>query len=144
MPIPENELTWNADTIADFRAHEGRITAGPLTGSNLLLMTSMGVRSGKPRTAPLGYTRDGERYIVVGSNSGRDQQAEWVANIAADPIVTVEVGTETFQARAEVTRDAERRRLLDAHIEAIPIFGRYETMTDRELPVVALERLDPD
>ena len=141
MPIPENEIAWNAGTIADFRAHEGRITAGPLAGSNLLLLTSTGVRSGKPRTAPLGYTRDGDRYVVVGSNSGRDQQAEWIANIAADPIVTVEVGTEMFQARAEITRDAERRRLLDAHIAAIPIFGRYETMTDRELPVVALERL---
>lgn len=144
MPIPESEHSWNAGTIADFRAHEGRITAGPLAGSNLLLLTSTGTRSGKPRTAPLGYTRDGERYIVVGSNSGRDEQAEWVANITADPIVTVEVGTETFQARAEQTRDAERRRLLDAHIAAIPIFGRYETMTDRELPVVALERLDSD
>jgi deazaflavin-dependent oxidoreductase (nitroreductase family) len=144
MPIPEGEQTWNAGTIADFRAHEGRITTGPLAGSNLLLMTSSGVRSGRPRTAPLGYTRDGERYIVVGSNSGRDEQAEWVANILAHPIVTVEVGTETFQARTEVTQGPERRRLLDAHIEAIPIFGRYETMTTRELPVVLLERIDPD
>ncbi len=107
-------------------------------------MTSTGVRSGEPRTAPLGYTRDGARYVVVASNSGRDQQAEWVANIVADPIVTVEVGTETFQARTEVTQGAERRRLLDAHIAAIPIFGRYESMTSRELPVVILERLDPD
>ena len=143
MPIPDSELTWNAGTIADFRAHEGRITAGPLAGSNLLLMTSTGLRSGEPRTAPLGYTRDGERYVVVGSNSGRDEHAEWVANIAADPIVAVEVGTETFKARTKVTQGAERRRLLDAHIAAIPIFARYETITARELPVVTLERFDP-
>lgn len=142
MPIPDTEHEWNAGTIADFRAHGGRITAGPLAGSNLLLMTSTGVRSGQPRTAPLGYTRDGDRYVVVGSNSGRDEQAEWVANITADPIVTVEVGTETFQARTEVTHGDERRRLLDAHIQAIPIFARYETMTERELPVVVLERID--
>ena len=143
MPIDERELGWNAGTIADFRAHEGQITTGPLAGSNLLLLTSIGVKSGEPRTAPLGYTRDGARYVVVGSNSGRDNHAEWLTNISADPLVTVEVGTVTFQARAQVTEGAERRRLLDAHIAAIPIFGRYESMTDRELPVVVLDRLEP-
>ena len=57
--------------------------------------------------------------------------------------MTVEVGEDTFQARATVTEGPERRRLLDAHIAANPIFARYEQMTDRELPVVTLERLDP-
>ena len=132
---------WNAIIISDFRAHEGRITEGRLAGSNLLLMTTAGARSGKPSTVPVGYTRDGSRYVIVGSNSGKDRQPAWLANIRANPVVTVEVGTERFRARAVVADGAERRRLLDAHIAAIPIFARYETMTVRELPVVVLERI---
>ena len=59
----------------------------------------------------LGYTRDGDRYVVVGSNSGLPQQPAWLANIRANPVVTVEVGVETFPARATITTGAERQRL---------------------------------
>ncbi|HEY7827378.1 MAG TPA: nitroreductase/quinone reductase family protein [Candidatus Limnocylindrales bacterium] len=54
---------------------------------------------------------DGERYVVVGSNSGLPDQPAWLANVAANPVVTVEVGPETFQARATINRDDERERL---------------------------------
>jgi len=142
MPVSEQEATWNQAMIADFRAHGGQITQGPLTGSALLLMTSTGAKSGLPRTTPIGYTRDGERYVLVGSNSGRDEQPAWVANVRANPVVEVEVGTETFGATAIIAEGSERRRLLDAHIAAIPIFGRYEQMTTRQLPVIVLSRID--
>jgi deazaflavin-dependent oxidoreductase (nitroreductase family) len=141
MPIDDRETSWNASTIADFRAHDGAITIGPLAGSNILLMTSTGARTGQPHVAPLGYTRDGERYVVVGSNSGRPANPEWLRNIEAQPSVTVEVGTERFQAIATVAAGEGRRRLLDAHIAAIPIFGRYEQMAGRQLPVVTLTRV---
>lgn len=141
MPIDDRETSWNASIIADFHAHAGSITTGPLAGSNLLLMTSTGATTGRPHVAPLGYTRDADRLVVVGSNSGRTWDPAWLRNIRADPVVTVELGTETFQARAAVTTGAERRRLLDAHIAAIPIFARYEAMAGRELPVVTLERI---
>ena len=138
MAKTPGETAWNDAIIADFRAHEGRITQGRLAGAVMLIMTSTGARTGLPRTVPLGYHRDGERYVLVGSNSGRDEQPEWLAN----PIVTVEVGTETFQARATVTGGSERRRLLDARIAAVPIFGDYERKANRELPVIVLERID--
>lgn len=141
MPIDAREIAWNASTIADFRAHQGAITSGPLAGSNLLLMTTAGAVSGEPRVAALGYTRDEDRYVVVGSNSGRSQHPDWLRNIEAKPQVTVEVGDETFEALATVTTGPERRRLLDAHIAAIPIFGRYESMAGRELPVVTIARI---
>ncbi len=140
MPIDSRETSWNASIIADFHAHDGAITSGPLAGSNLLLMTSTGARSGKPHVAPLGYTRDGGRYVVVGSNSGRSQNPEWLRNIQANPSVSVELGPATFRATATIATGAERRRLLDAHIAAIPIFSRYEAMAGRELPVVTLTR----
>jgi deazaflavin-dependent oxidoreductase (nitroreductase family) len=142
MAKTPGETAWNDAIIADFRAHEGRITQGRLAGAVMLIMTSTGARTGLPRTVPLGYHRDGERYVLVGSNSGRDEQPEWLANLRKNPIVTVEVGTETFQARATVTGGSERRRLLDARIAAVPIFGDYERKANRELPVIVLERID--
>jgi deazaflavin-dependent oxidoreductase (nitroreductase family) len=141
MPIDEKESSGNERIAADLRAHGGRSTVPPFVDSNLLLLTSIGATSGQQRTNPLGYTRDGERYIVVGSNSGRGEHPVWLPNILANPLVTVEAAGETFQARATVTEGAERRRLLDAHQADIPIFVKYEEMTDRELPVVILERI---
>lgn len=142
MPIEPAELAWNAGTIKDFREHGGRITEGPLAGANLVLLTTMGARSRSPRTSPVGYTRDAERYVLVGSNSGRPTNSAWLYNLKANPVAMIEVGEETFQVRATVTEGAERRRLLDAHVAAIPAFGEYERMTERELPVVTLERID--
>jgi deazaflavin-dependent oxidoreductase (nitroreductase family) len=136
------ENDWNSSIEADFRAHGGQITEGPLKGASLLLLTSTGARSGLPRLAPVGYHLDSGRYIVVGSNSGRDEQPSWLANVVKDPVVTVEVGAEKFRARAWIAEGAERRRLLDDRIAAIPQFGAYEKMTKRELPVLILERID--
>lgn len=142
MPIDPGEVAWNESTIADFREHGGQITAGPLAGSRLLLVTTTGARSGQSHIAPLGYTMDGDRFVVVGSNSGRPLNPDWLGNVTADPMVTVEVGDSSFQALATVTQGQERGRLLEAHIAAIPIFARYEEMAGRELPVVTFTRID--
>ena len=141
MPSTSDEAAWNDRIIADFHEHAGQITLGRLAGANLLLMTSIGATSGEPRIAPLGYTRDGDRYVVVGSNSGLPQQPGWLANIRANPMVSVEVGVETFQARATITMGAERQRLWAAHVAAIPHFATYEKMVERELQVVTIERV---
>ena len=97
------ELGWNEAIIKDFHDHAGQITLGRLAGSRMLLMTTIGARTSEKHTVPLGYDPDGADYIVVGSNSGLDKHPAWLANIAANPIVTVEVGTESFQARAVPT-----------------------------------------
>jgi deazaflavin-dependent oxidoreductase (nitroreductase family) len=141
MPVEQTEIDWNTAMITDFRAHGGQITQGPLAGSNLLLLTTTGAKTGESRTSPIGYTRDGDRYVIVGSNSGNPSNSAWWYNVKANPVATVEVGEETFQVRATTAEGAERRRLLDAHIAAIPIFARYESMVTREIPVVALERI---
>jgi deazaflavin-dependent oxidoreductase (nitroreductase family) len=141
MPIQPNEVAWNDGIVADFHEHAGQITRGRLAGANLLLMTSIGSKSGEPRISPLGYTRDGDRYVVVGSNSGLAHQPAWLANIRANPVVSVEVGIETFRARASITDGAERQRLWAAHVAKIPYFAVYEQMTERELQVVTIERL---
>lgn len=142
MSRTPEEAAWNEALIADFHAHSGQITLGRLAGATMLVMTSVGARTGLPRTCPLGYHRDGERYVVVGSNSGLAWQPAWLTNVAKNPIVALEVGTEKFQARARITEGSERRRLLDARIAAVPIFGDYERKANRDLPVVVLERID--
>jgi deazaflavin-dependent oxidoreductase (nitroreductase family) len=141
MPRSPGEIAWDQGIVADFHEHAGRITRGRLAGANILLMTSIGAKSGEPRISPLGYTRDGDRYVVVGSNSGLPHQPAWLANIRANPVVSVEVGVETFTARATITVGAERERLWAAHVAQLPHFASYEGMTERELQVVTLERL---
>jgi deazaflavin-dependent oxidoreductase (nitroreductase family) len=142
MPSTAEESSWNDSLMADFRAHGGQITQGRLAGASMLLMTSTGARTGLPRIAPVGYHRDGAGYVVVGSNSGRPEQPAWLANVSKTPVVTVEVGTDKFQARVRITEGAERRRLLDARIAAVPQFGVYEKMVSRDLPVIVLERIE--
>lgn len=144
MPVDTATLDWNDALIADFRSHDGRITIGPMAGASIVLLTTTGAKTGLPRTTPLAYTRDGARYVVVASNSGQSAHPAWFANLLADPVVTVEVRDETFRAQATAVDAAERRRLYDTHAEAMPGFAAYETMTDRVIPVVILERLADD
>ena len=79
--------------------------------------------------------------MVVGSNSGLPHHPAWLANIRANPVVGVEVGIETFEARATITAGAERQRLWEAHVAALPHFANYQKMTEREIQVVVIERL---
>jgi deazaflavin-dependent oxidoreductase (nitroreductase family) len=128
--------------IADFRAHGGRVTSGPFLGRNLLLLTTTGARSGEPRLAPLVYSRDGDRIVVVASKGGAPTNPAWYRNVVANPIVTVELGGETFQARASIAEGEARDRLYAVHAAEHPAFKDYETRTTRVIPVVRLDRID--
>jgi deazaflavin-dependent oxidoreductase (nitroreductase family) len=127
--------------IADFRAHEGQVTSGPFAGRPVLLLTTSGARSGQQRLAPLVYRRDGDRWVIVASKGGAPSHPAWYLNLLADPIVTVEVGGETFEARATVVEGDERERLFAAHAAINPNFTSYQQRTSRIIPVVVLERL---
>jgi deazaflavin-dependent oxidoreductase (nitroreductase family) len=123
--------------IDDFRAHGGQVAQG----GAVLLLTTIGARTGEPRIAPLMYTRDADRYVVVASKGGAPAHPGWYANLVADPVVTVEVGPETFAARATATEEAERDRLFAAHAAAFPFFHGFQEKTSRVIPVVVLERV---
>lgn len=127
--------------ISDFRAHAGHVSSGPFLGKPLLLLTTVGARSGERRIAPVIYTRDGDRYVVVASKGGAPTHPAWYHNLLANPRVEVEVGGETFTATARPVDDpAERRRLYDQQISVLPGFAEYERRTTRVIPVVVLER----
>jgi deazaflavin-dependent oxidoreductase (nitroreductase family) len=135
--IPAN---FNEQIIENFRANRGQVTMAPFAGAPLLLLTTTGARSGKERTSPLAYTRDGERYVIIASKGGAPTNPDWYHNVVANPTVTVEVGAERFRARAFVAQGDERTRLYDAQAAIMPGFAEYQTKTTRQIPVVVLER----
>lgn len=127
--------------IADFRANAGHATSGPFLGRDLLLLTTTGAKSGVKHTTPLTFSRDGDRIVIIASKSGADTNPSWYHNIVANPVVTIEVGVEKFEARATVANAADRRRLYDAHAAINPGFLEYELKTSRTIPVIELQRV---
>lgn len=141
--MSERPPGFDQDIIDQFRANSGRLLTGPFAGRTLLLLTTTGARSGKLLTKPLGFTRDGDRYVVIASKGGSPTNPAWYHNLVANPLVTLEVGAERFTARASVAEGAERQRLYAQQAEQIPVFAKYQEMTARQIPVVVLERV-PD
>jgi deazaflavin-dependent oxidoreductase (nitroreductase family) len=130
---------YNETIIEEFRANGG-VVGGPFEGSTLLLLTTTGAKSGKRHTTPVMYMEDGEHFVVFASKGGAPTSPDWYHNLAANPDVTVEVGTETFEARARVTTGEERDGLFDRQKALRPQFAEYEAKTTRTIPVVVLER----
>ncbi len=125
--------------IAEFRANGGRVGGG-FEGRPLLLLTTMGAKSGKRHTTPVVYLLDGERWLIFASKAGAPTHPGWYHNLVAHPAVTIEVGTETIPATAVVLTGAERDRLYAKQSGLMPIFAEYQSKTTRRIPVVALER----
>ncbi|MBB5953692.1 deazaflavin-dependent oxidoreductase (nitroreductase family) [Saccharothrix tamanrassetensis] len=130
----------NQKVVEEFRANGG-VVGGMFEGRNLLLLTTIGAKSGRERLSPLVYTRDGDRLVIAASYGGAPTSPAWFHNLVANPKVTVEVGTEKFEATATVVQDrAERDRLYAGMVAHAPGFADYEKKTDRVIPVVVLER----
>jgi deazaflavin-dependent oxidoreductase (nitroreductase family) len=127
--------------IEDMRAHGGAVTSGPMAGRPLLLLTTKGAKSGEERRAILTYTRDGDKYVVAGSKSGAPTNPAWYHNLLAHPIVGVEVGGETIEARATNIDGSERDRLWANHVAARPEFAEYPKKSGRVIPMITLERI---
>ncbi len=137
-----DEITdFNRALIAEFRANGGTVT-GPFEHAPLLLLTTTGAKSGLPRTSPVVYTTDGDRLVVIASMGGAPTHPAWYHNLVANPTVTVELPGEQFEARAVPAQDDERARLYRAQADLMPTFDEYQQKTNREIPVVVLERLD--
>ncbi len=130
---------WNSKIIAEFRANEGKV-GGPFDGAPVLLLTTTGRRSGQQRVNPMMYLADDGRLLVFASKSGAPTHPDWYLNLVANPEVTVEVGTETFPARAVVLEGEERDQKYAEQARRYPGFAEYQAGTDRVIPVIALLR----
>jgi len=128
--------------IEDMRAHGGTVTTGPLTGHPLLVMTSTGAKSGEPRRAILTFSRDGDAYVVAGSAGGSPKDPVWLHNLRDHPAVAVEAENRKFDATASIVEDADRDRLWNQHVAALPHFAEYPEQTGRVIPMVRLTPTD--
>jgi deazaflavin-dependent oxidoreductase (nitroreductase family) len=136
----DNINDFNKNLIAEFRANGGKV-GGPFENTSLLLLTTTGAKSGQPRIAPLAYSTDGDRLIIIASKGGAPTNPDWYHNLVANPTVTVEVGNRQYQARATVAEGQERERLFMQVSEQMPGFAEYQQKTTRQLPVVILEEI---
>jgi deazaflavin-dependent oxidoreductase (nitroreductase family) len=109
-------------------------------GVATLLLTTTGRKSGIQRRTALIYRKVGEAYAVVASYGGSPEHPQWYSNLVADPEVTVQVGDDTFAGRARTADDAERAELWPLLAEVWPDYDKYQTKTDRQIPIVLLER----
>ena len=129
---------WNAKIIEEFRANEGRV-GGQFEGAPLLLLHSIGARSGKERVNPMMYQAVGDTYAVLASKGGAPSNPDWYHNLVATPDATIEVGTRTVAVRARFADDVERETIWETQKQRYPGFSDYEASTTRQIPVVILE-----
>ncbi len=109
-------------------------------GVPTLLLTTTGRRSGQPRTTPLIYGRDGERYLVVASRGGAPAHPAWYENLAAQPEVQVQVMADRFRAHARTATAAEKPALWKKMAAIWPPYDEYQARTTRDIPLVIVER----
>jgi deazaflavin-dependent oxidoreductase (nitroreductase family) len=131
----------NQSVIKEFRENQGKV-GGPMAGMPILLLTMTGAKTGRTLVRPLCYSRDGDRVVIIASFGGAPRNPPWYHNLIANPVVTVEVGSEKFKARATQVNGAERDRLFDAQSKLMPFFADYQNKTKRRIPVVTLMRID--
>ncbi len=105
-----------------------------------LLLTTRGRRSGKLRRTALIYGQDGDRYLIVASKGGAPQHPLWYENLSAEPTVEVQVKADKFRARARTAGPDEKARLWPIVTRIWPAYDEYQTKTDRDIPVIILER----
>jgi deazaflavin-dependent oxidoreductase (nitroreductase family) len=125
---------------AVYEKTDGRLMAR-LAGIEMLLLTTTGRKTGRPRTLPLACFRDGDDVVVVASNNGQDHDPAWWRNLEAHPEAEVRLGRERFRVRAGLASGSERERLWPWLVERNPAYARYEKRTARLIPVVVLKRL---
>ncbi|WP_127503747.1 nitroreductase family deazaflavin-dependent oxidoreductase [Actinoplanes solisilvae] len=135
MPNP-----FNQQIIDEFRANGGRV-GGPFAGSELILLTTRGARSGKRHTTPLGFLPDGpDRFLVIASAGGAVGNPDWFHNLRADPSVTVEDGTEAYEATAVPLEGRDRDDAFARAVASDPGWADYQSKAGRTIPVVAVVR----
>ena len=132
---------WNKQIIEEFRANDGKV-GGIFANNTLLLLHTIGAKSGKERVNPLVTYEDDQRLVVIASAGGAPSHPDWYYNLRANPVVEVEYGTEKFEARAAETAEPERTRLYQGMEDRFASFSEYKVKAGRVIPVFTLTRLN--
>ena len=142
------KLAWRAFDlftkahVAAYKATGGRIGRKFFKGAPVCLVDHVGRKSGRQRTTPLIYVRDGDAVVIVASKGGARSHPAWWINLRANPETTVQVDAERWPVRAREADDAERERLWPRLTEVWPDYDAYREKTERKIPVILLERRD--
>ena len=129
-------------------AHAGvyRATGGKLFGrigkSPILLLNTIGRKSGKKRTSPLLYVMDGEDFVVIASKGGAPTHPAWYLNLRSNPEATVEIGDREVQIKAQVVDREDKLRLWQKMVEIYPTYDDYQRKTEREIPLLVLRPVE--
>jgi len=129
----------NDSIVAEFRANAGKV-GGDLEAFDVLLLTTTGAKSGQPRLTPLSYFTIDGKMIVVGSKAGADTHPDWVHNLRANPRAHIEVGTDAYDVTTRELPLAERDEAYPKVVALAAVFGEYEAMTSRVIPLFELQR----
>ena len=129
---------WNSKIIEEFRANGGRV-GGQFEGAPLLLLHTVGARTGQQRVNPMMYQQVTNGYAVFASKGGAPTNPDWYHNVLAHPRVTAEIGTGTVELLARVAEGEEREQIWAAQKAAYPGFADYERNTARQIPVIVLQ-----
>ena len=132
---------WNKKIIEEFRSNDGKV-GGSFEGKSLLLLHTIGAKSGQERINPLATFEDGNRLVVIASKGGAPTNPDWYYNVVANPQVEVEYKTDRFAAQAAVAEEPERTELYARMEEIMPGFTSYKENAARIIPVVVLTRLN--
>jgi deazaflavin-dependent oxidoreductase (nitroreductase family) len=139
--MSEGENLFGEKHVQRYRETGGDVGHRWKRGSKILLLTTKGRNSGEPRTTPLIYEEDGARYVIVASKGGAPAHPGWYRNLQKDPSVELQVLDEVFPARTRTAEGEERERLWQLVNQQWPDYNSYQTKTEREIPVVVLERV---
>jgi deazaflavin-dependent oxidoreductase (nitroreductase family) len=123
--------------LAVHRLSRGRLL-GRLAGMPVLLLTTTGRRSGKPRTTPLTFFRDGNDLVVIASNGGADRAPDWSLNLQQNPRAVVQIRTDELTVDASTASPEERERLWVGITATYPGYAAYQEKTTRQIPVLIL------
>lgn len=131
---------FGAEHVRRYLETDGEVGYRWRNGAPILILTTTGRRSGEERVKPLIFGEDDGRYVVVASKGGAKHHPDWYLNLRAEPDVHVQVKADRFRARARTAEGEERARLWEQMAEIWPAYDDYRQKTDREIPVVVLER----
>ncbi|MET0697199.1 MAG: nitroreductase family deazaflavin-dependent oxidoreductase [Acidimicrobiia bacterium] len=138
--VHDSPTGWVNQHIKSYVESDGR-QGHRWHGAETLLLTTRGRKTGKLRRSALIYGPDGDSYVIVASKGGSKTHPAWYLNLVADPDVEVQIEAETFAARASTARGPRRERLWTMMAEIWPDYEKYQRRTERQIPVVILERV---
>jgi deazaflavin-dependent oxidoreductase (nitroreductase family) len=136
----DSPVGWVAEHVQryiDTNGEDGHLWKGAPT----LILTTLGRRSGQPRRLALIYGKDGDRYVIVASKGGAEKHPEWYLNLLDNPEVQVQVLADRFRATARTATPEEHKALWPRMVEIWPDYDKYQAKTDRQIPLVILERI---